>query len=118
MVDKKPVAALIFSIAWMMQSCSLPQLNKEAPAVNEVKAHAKFRISLPENHSTGALWQLDQNYDRSVVEELNAVWHGNEKGIDFNFKTLSAGQTTLNLTLRKYKDTLNVKSFVVRIPDN
>jgi predicted secreted protein len=98
-------------------SCSLPQLNKEAPEINTVEKNKKFRINLPENHNTGYLWQLSTGFDQTVAEELNAVWHGNEKGIDFNFKAGESGQTTFTFVLRKHTDTSNVKSFIVKIID-
>jgi hypothetical protein len=40
---------------------------------------------------------------------------GPKKGVDFNFQTLSAGQTTLTLVLRKYNDTIQIKQYVVKI---
>lgn len=112
------VKKMIFAgVAILMAGCTLPRLDKEAPAANEIGAGKKFRINLPENHSTGYLWQLDRNFDNSIIEELNAVWHGNEKGIDFNFKSLKIGETTLTFVLRKHTDTSNVKSFIVKIID-
>lgn len=100
-----------------LSACSLPQIQKESPEINVVHRNTRFRITLPENHSTGALWKLDPLFDHTIVEDQNAVWHGNEKGIDFNFKTVNCGQTTLTLVLRKYRDTLIVKRFIVKIRD-
>lgn len=107
----------LFCLLFVLNGCTLPQLDKETPSVNEVGIHTKFRINLPENHTTGYLWQLNQNFDKALLEEMNAVWHGNEKGIDFNFKSLKVGETTLTFVLRKHTDTSNVKSFVVKIID-
>lgn len=105
-------------ILLLLAGCSLPKLEKEAPKINEVKNRAKFRINLPENHTTGYLWQLSPDFDRNVIENLGPVWHGNEKGIDFNLKTSAVGQTTLNFVLRKYTDTLDVKNFIIKIVEN
>ena len=99
------------------QFCSLPQIKDESPKINFVKKGTKFRINLPENHSSGYIWQLSEKYDKSLIKDLEAVWHGNEKGIDFNLQALSVGQTTLYLTLRKYTDTSSNKTFIVNIID-
>lgn len=97
--------------------CSIPEINHTAPQINEVDRGSKFCIILPENHSDGYTWQLLGGHDTRVVEHINEVWHGNEKGIYFNFKALSAGQTTLTLMCRRYTDTSDVKQYVVKISD-
>lgn len=86
-----------------------------APEINEVKKDTKFRINLPEDHTTGYTWILNQNFDTAVLDNISTVWHGNEAGVDFNFKALSAGQTTLTLVNRKFDDTSDVKHFIVKI---
>jgi hypothetical protein len=98
--------------------CKVPQAKKEWPAINEMHKKNLFRINLPEKHDLGYIWQLNRNFNTKIVEELNAVWHGNEKGVDFNFSPLSVGQTTLNFMLIKYNDTINTKAFIVKIIDN
>lgn len=102
----------------LLVSCQLPQLRREAPELNEVVAGEKFRINLPENHSTGYLWQLNQDYDHTLIRDLGAVWHGNEKGLDLNFQALGVGQVTLDFTLRKYTDTSENKTFIIKIVQN
>jgi hypothetical protein len=99
-------------------NCKVPQAKKEMPQINEMHKKNIFRINLPEKHDSGYIWQLNRNFNTKVVEELNAVWHGNEKGVDFNFRPLSTGQVTLNFMLTKYHDTLDMKSFIVKIIDN
>jgi len=96
----------------------MTEIKKEAPEINQVPKNSKFRIILPENHTNGYLWQLNNDYDQKVIEQLNEVWHGNEKGIYFNLKALSAGQTTLTFVSRKYTDTAEIKFFIVKIADN
>jgi predicted secreted protein len=86
--------------------------------VNEVDKGSAFRVNLPENHTDGYIWQLNSDFDHSVLEEQNSVWHGDKKGIDFNFKALAVGQTTLHLIKRKYTDTAEVTSFIVKIVSN
>lgn len=108
------ILLLFFSVLWL-QFCSLAQITDESPKVNIIKKGAKFKINLPEDHSGGYLWQLSENYNRTLIENTGAVWHGQEKGIDFNLKALSVGQTTLSFVLRKYNDTINNKNFIVNI---
>ncbi len=106
---------IILVVTLFYSRCSLPQIKNEAPQINSLKVAQKFKINLPEEHKTGYMWQLSDNYDKTVLSHLNAVWHGNEKGIDFNFKALSIGQTTLTLIKRKYIDTIAKKTFIVNI---
>lgn len=99
-------------------ACRPVAIEKEAPAVNEITIGSKFRINLPENHDGGYGWQLAPDFDKTVVQELNAVWHGKEKGIDFNFIAKAPGFASLKLFKRKYTDTAGMKLFVVKIIHN
>lgn len=102
----------------LLTGCSYVQLKNEAPQVNEISANTKFTIILPEDHSTGYIWQLKPDFDGSVVRQINEVWHGNEKGIYFHLTSLSSGQTTLTFISRKYTDTAAVKHFIVKIKED
>jgi len=102
-------------ICAIISSCSYTQLKNEAPLLNRIKVNKKFKINLPENHTDGYMWQLKDDYNKNLISHLNAVWHGNEKGIDFNFQSLSIGQVTLSFTKRKYLDTSDFKTFIVNI---
>lgn len=104
--------------AFLLFSCRYPEAGKRAPAVNEISSGEKFRINLPEDHTTGYTWQLVQDYDRNVVSQLNEVWHGNTKGIDFNLQGGAAGQTTLTFVSRKFTDTSDIQHFIVKIGGN
>lgn len=95
--------------------CSYQQARQEAPTENHFGRGEKFRITLPENHTTGYMWQMNNNYDSKVLDYYGSVFHGNEKGVDFNFKTLEKGKTTLNFALIKYRDTSEVKQFIIDI---
>jgi len=108
---------LLFFIATLLliTSCRLPEYKKESPEINEIPPHQKFMINLPEDHSKANTWQLKDDFNNNVVQRINEVWHGNEKGIDFNLKTMAAGQTTLTFILRSYKDTVDIKQFIVKI---
>ncbi len=95
-------------------SC-IDQVNKPSPEVNFVEVGKKFYINLPENHTTGYIWQLSNSYDYTKLTYLNAVFHGNKKGINFNFEGLDKGKTTLDFMLIKYRDTSDVKSFIIEV---
>ncbi len=97
-----------------MVSCAEVEVIKEAPQVNTVPENTKFRIILPESHKNAETWQLQEEYDNKTVERLNEVWHGEEKGIYFNLKTLSTGQTTLTFVKRIYTDTTDYKRFIIK----
>ena len=95
-------------------SC-IDQVDKPSPEVNLVEIGKKFYINLPENHTTGYVWQLSNSYDDNKLTYLSAVFHGNEKGVDFNFSALNKGKTTLTFALVKYQDTTEVKQFIIDI---
>ncbi len=99
----------------LLTSCALDEIKSPFPAINKVNANHKYKINLPEDHSSGYMWRLNDDYDHLIIEEMNSVWHGNKNGIDFNFKTLASGQTTLTFVSRKYTDTADIKQFVVQI---
>jgi predicted secreted protein len=107
------ISATIFLTA--LHSCSLKEVKKNFPEVNQVLVNEKFRINLPENHSDGYTWNLYDTYDKQLLTNINTVWHGNTKGLDFNFAALAAGQTTLTFVKRRYTDTTDFKQFVVQI---
>lgn len=104
---------ILFTI--ILTGCSYQEIKNEAPQTNDVTSGEKFRITLPENHTTGYMWQLNNNFDDKVLDYYGSVFHGNEKGVDFNFKTLNKGQTTLNFALIKYRDTSATKQFIVNV---
>jgi hypothetical protein len=99
----------------LFSSCAYEKITEEAPGVNQLLINNKYRINLPEEHSGGFLWQLQENYDKQVIRKINAVWHGPIKGIDFNLEALATGETTLHFVLRKHRDTLDYKHFILRI---
>lgn len=100
-----------------MSACNVTEVTQEVPQINTVEKGKAFRIILPEDHTKGYNWQLSRDYDKNMVEHVNEVWHGNEKGIYFNLRALAAGQTTLTFLCRKYTDTLELRRFVVKISD-
>lgn len=96
-------------------SCSYKQIKDEAPIENSIEVGEKFRITLPENHSTGYMWQINTSFDSKIVDYYGSVFRGNEKGVDFNFTALKKGKTKINFTLIKYRDTSDVKQFILDI---
>jgi hypothetical protein len=106
----------IFSLV-LFVSCNYQKLEKEAPEINLVKVNESFRINLPENHSKGETWQLKKDFNPQFIYELPAVWHGNEKGIDFNLKALASSQNTLCFVKRMFQDTLETRLFIVKIAE-
>lgn len=103
-------------LALVLTSCSdYETISQESPRTNTVKSGQKFRIILPENHTTGYMWQISNSYDEKHIGYINSVWHGNEKGVYFNFVASEKGTATLNFTLIKYRDTSTVKSFIIDI---
>jgi predicted secreted protein len=93
----------------------MKEISGEFPTVNEIPAGTKFRIILPEDHRTGYTWQLKDDYKPSVVQRINEVWHGNEKGLYFHLQALATGQTTLHFTNRNFTDTSDIKHFVIKV---
>lgn len=98
-----------------MSACQPDFIKSEAPLVNEIEVGHKFVINLPENHNDGYTWQLSNNFNSKILEVNDAVWHGNDKGIYFNFKALNSGTVQLDFVKRKYTDTSVVKCFIVKI---
>jgi len=107
-------AFLIIFLAFLMTSC-MQQVNKPSPEINTVKKGSTFYINLPENHTTGYLWQLSPKFDNQILDYINSVFHGNEKGVHFNFEAVASGKTRLDFTLIKYRDTTEVQSFIIEV---
>jgi predicted secreted protein len=106
---------LLIIVTVFLISCRYKQVKERAPRVNTVNAGEKFMINLPENHNDGYTWQLQQSYNTEVVNTVNEVWHGNDKGLDVNLWAVAAGQTTLTFVKRKYRDTSEIRQYIVKI---
>ena len=113
----KPMYILLL-VALAAFSCRYRQLKEPLPAVHEIEAGEKFRITVPENHTNGEWSTLHDNYDPKVVERLNEVWHGDEKGIDFNFRAKELGTSTLTIIRKRFQETLDTVNFSVKITQN
>ena len=108
----------LFAIVGILTTrCQHIEIQAEAPVINKLPKNSPFLIILPEDHRTGYNWQLLQDYNTSVIQRINEVWHGNEKGIYFNLRTLAVGQTTLEFVKRKYTDTADYKAFIIKIEE-
>ncbi len=106
---------LILLPAIFFFGCSYPLADKEAPLENSIEVNKQFRVALPENHTTGYMWQLNNNFDKKIIDYYGSVFRGNEKGVDFNFRGLKRGKTTLQFALIKYRDTASAKKFIIEI---
>ncbi len=95
-------------------ACRYTEIDQAFPKKNEVKLGKKFRINLPENHNEYENWMLKES-DFKAITFLSPVWHGNEKGIDFNFSAKAKGIDTLYFVLRKYSDTIDSKKVIVNV---
>lgn len=106
-----------FVILFATCSCSYRQVKNTSPEINSLWVDEKFTINLPEIHSDGYNWMLQNDYDPKLLKDLGAVWHGEQKGTDFNFKTLGVGRTTLTFVKRKYTDTAAIQQYILEIID-
>ena len=100
---------------FVLLSCSYQKADKTAPSINNVGMNENFCINLPENHSNGYSWQINPHFNQTILDYYGSVFKGNEKGVDFNFRTLKPGKDTLNLALIKYRDTLDIKQYIIEV---
>lgn len=108
---------IVLFLLFILQACSYTTLDKPAPAINEIKTGEKFTIILPENHKEFFMWKFNEQHNTSVIEYIGAVWHGNEKGVYYNFKALKSGLDTLHLTQLKLKDTTRKETFIIKVTE-
>ncbi len=111
---KSRLIILIF-LTLFIGSCSLQKVENEKGSgrANKVKAGSKFRISVPEDHSTMYLWTLKKDIPTNKVDFMGSVFHGTY--VDFNFEAMRPGTEELSLYLYSPKDTSQVKTFVVEV---
>jgi len=114
---KRPNQIAFLLLLAIFNACGYEQLEKQAPAINVVKNNQFFCINLPENHVNSESWRLTDGLDPTSIENLGAVWHGNEKGVDFNLKALSSGQYTLCFVKRVFEDSTEARLYIVKIVD-
>ncbi len=108
---------IIFSFICLLLFCGCERSKelKALPSINTLNVKDRFTVILPEDHRNGYTWVLDREYDASICDHLNTVWHGNDKGVYFEFKCLKAGDCTLKFLSRKYTDTLDIKVFSLKV---
>lgn len=113
--------AIVLFLLFILGACSHQTADKEAPAVNEMKSGEKFDIILPENHDEGLLWKLHNDPDKTVIDNMGAVWHGNDKGIYFRFTALKSGIDTLHFTqfktdaVTKERDSIKTAIYIIKV---
>lgn len=106
---------LLAILSLNLLSCAYTQADKVSPLVNDIPKGEKFRINLPENHQTGYSWQINNEFDNTVLDYYGSVFRGTAKGVDFNFVALEKGKATVNFALIKYHDTTEVKQFIIEV---
>lgn len=109
--------AVVLFLLFVLQACSYQNLEKEFPEINEINSGKKFTIILPEKHSENFVWKLSDDRDKHLIEYIGAVWHGNEKGVYYNFKALTGGTDTLHFTQLQLQDTTKTASYIVKVID-
>lgn len=115
--------AIVLFLLFILAACSAPTADKEAPAVNEFKAGQKFRIVLPENHDEGVLWKQVGEPNVNLIDNMGAVWHGNDKGVYFRFIALKSGTDTLHFTQfktdasTKERDSVKSSTYIIKITE-
>lgn len=106
--------AVMLFLLFILQACSYQEVNLPFPQSNEIKKGKKFCVILPENHNGTAFWHVTQK-NFVAVESLNSVWHGNEKGIYFNFLAKNSGVDTLYFFKRQMQDTVEEAKYIVKV---
>ncbi|MGE0567583.1 MAG: protease inhibitor I42 family protein [Bacteroidia bacterium] len=93
--------------------CSAKTFKEPTPKEITVKKDESFRVNLSENHKDGFTWQLDESYNREIIEYKNSVWEGNENGVFFYFKPIKIGSTEITFIERKYDSIRNIKTITI-----
>lgn len=106
---------ILLFLLFILGSCTHEIIEKEAPAINEIKAGGKFTIILPENHAEGSIWKLNDSHNKTVIDHINAAWHGNDKGIYYHFTALKPGTDTLRLTHHKLGDSIQTVTYIIKV---
>lgn len=110
--------AYFFVASLMVTGCRYKELDGPEPIVNLVQHNERFSVNLPESHTKKEMWTVRAGYDTAIVKRLNEVWHGDEKGVDFNFRAVKTGTTKLTFIKRVYQDTVETVNYLVKITDN
>lgn len=109
------IVTFILPVSLLIFSCTYQKAEKTFPLINNVSVDENFCISLPEDHTSGYSWQINPHYNNTILDYYGSVFRGNEKGVDFNFRTLKAGKDTLRFALIKYRDTLEKKQYIIEV---
>lgn len=114
-INQMKTYILLFITSICFVNCSYQRIENIAPLENTIEIGNKFCVNLPENHTTGYMWLINNTFDDKVLDYSGSVFRGNEKGVDFNFTAIKKGKATLNFTLIKYHDTSDVKQFIIDV---
>lgn len=111
----KQFAFFIAIIASCVSCKNTRTINAQTAEPITIQVNEKVRINLPEDHTDGYTWQLNDTYDKSIIDHYNSVWEGNTNGVMFYFRGTKKGTTVLNFTSRKYDDVRSIKEFTIII---
>lgn len=109
------IALSLSLILIFFQNCSYQEVKNPSPTINTIKQGEKFMIVLPEDHSQNMMWKIDDKHNKKCIDYINSVFHGNEKGVYYNFEALQKGQDTLNFALYNYNDVKKYASYIVKV---
>lgn len=87
-----------------MASCKRLTFEGKTSNAIKVKTDEKFSLHFPEDHSKGINWQLDDSYDKNILDYTNSVWEGNSRGVNFLFKATKTGATKLLFKERTFNE--------------
>lgn len=107
--------SLFFFLVLFSSCTSRIEINQPSPAINKIKSGEKFFINLPENHAEYFTWRLSDDHNKNLIEDINSVWHGNEKGVIYHFTAKKPGVDTLKFTQYKYNEVSKNTSFIVKV---
>lgn len=107
----------IFLAGFVAVSCSYNTVDGNTAQSIQMAVNQKFRINLPEDHSSGYTWQLNDSYDATIADHTNTVWEGKTKGVFFYFIAKKTGKTVLNFTSRKYDDINAIKEITLNVTE-
>jgi predicted secreted protein len=108
--------AFIILISSCIASCDNTRtINTQTPQPLNIQLNEKIRINLPEDHTTGYTWQLNDSYDKTIIDHYNSVWEGNKNGVMIYLRGTKKGTTVLNFTSRKYDDVNSIQEFTINV---
>jgi predicted secreted protein len=110
-----PILSFMSFIFFTACSPTQVQMEKKSGSINQVKAGEHFEINLPEDHRTLYLWSIGNGFNGETIQYMGSAFRSNEKGVLFRFEGGKPGKTEVSFFLRSYKDTSDIKTFVIEV---